>query len=189
MPSFLVLKPEYPHESASNSLFSVKKGEILECPPDYKPSNAFQVCETIEAAEQYIKLISLVRGGTVVKSVEKAEEKGKSQQPTVIYPLFRKVSGLGDEEPSYQLFSRDIHRFLSRDEAEIIADFHAVNLHCNTAARLLEYEQKHFSRKAIMAILEEIVNSEAEEKAGKLKQEELTKEASNGYLDNTLSNP
>jgi len=166
--TFLVLKPEYPHESASNSLFSVKKGEILECPAGYTPDDdSFQICDTKEAAEIYLKLIYLNGGkkGTVAKRSEKAEEKDGSS-PTLTYPLFRKVSGLGDEEASYQLFSRDIHRFLSRQEEEIIADMENVKMHHNTAARLLEYEQAHFTREAIIKILEKEV--EKEEEKGKV---------------------
>lgn len=160
MPPFLVLRPEYPHESASNSLFSVKKGEILECPSGYNPSNSFQVCESHEAAEQYLKLI-----GKAIASQQatKAEEPtGKlSAQPT--YPLFRKVASVGDDEPEYQLFSRDIHRFLSRDEAEVIVDIHAANLHSNTAKRLLEYERKNSARKGIMDALEMILKKEGKD--------------------------
>ena len=161
--TFLVLKPGYPHGSASNSLFSVKKGEILECPVGYEPSSSFQVCDTEEAAKEYIKLISLSgeKKGTVAKRDKKAEE-GKSQ-PTMVYPLFRKVSGLGDEETSYQLFSRDIHRFLSRSEEEIIADIENVKMHYNTAARLLEYEKAHFTRKAIITLLEKGAKTSGEE--------------------------
>jgi hypothetical protein len=159
--SFLVLKPEYPHESASNSLFSVKKGEILECPSGYEPSNSFQVCETHEAAEQYLKLI-----GKAIASQQatKAEEPTGKLPAHATYPLFRKVASIGDDEATYQLFSRDIHRFLSRDEAEIIADIHATNLHANTAKRLLEYEQKHFTRKSIIELLNQIAESEKHEK-------------------------
>ena len=159
--SFLVLKPEYPHESASNSLFSVKKGEILECPPGYEPSDSFQVCETHEAAEQYLKLIGKAIASQQATKAEETPMDKLSPQPT--YPLFRKVASIGDDEATYQLFSRDIHRFLSRDEAEIIADIHAVNLHLNTAERVLEYERKHFTRKAIIDVLEKIVKREGKD--------------------------
>ena len=169
--TFLVLKPEYPHGSASNSLFSVKKGEILECPIGYKPSSSFQICDTKDAAEEYIKLISLKKGkGTVAKRDKKAEE-GVSH-PTVVYPLFRKVSGLGDEEASYQLFSRDMHRFLSRSEEEIISDMENVKMHSNTATRLLEYEKAHFTRKAIIKILEKEVEKDVN--GNKDKEKEAT---------------
>lgn len=158
--SFLVLKPGYPHQSASNSLFSVKKGEILECPPGYIPSNSFQVCETRAAAEQYLILIGKASSREPTKAEEPSKDK-VSSQPT--YPLFRKVASIGDDEPSYQLFSRDMHRFLSRDEAEILNDFKSVNMHKNTAERLLEYERKHFTRKGIIDALEKIVKSEGKD--------------------------
>lgn len=166
--TFLVLKPDYPHESASNSLFSVKKGEILECPPGYEPSDSFQVCETHEAAEQYLKLISKATSHLVSQNTTKAEEHPTDKLSAhATYPLFRKVASIGDDEPSFQLFSRDIHRFLSREEAEIKADIEAVNLHTNTAKRLLEYEQKNFTRKGIVKILEKIVGQNGEEKGGR----------------------
>lgn len=165
MPPFLVLRPEYPHESASNSLFSVKKGEILECPPGYSPSDSFQVCDTRDAAKQYLKLI----GKASSQEPTKAEEPSKDKQPT--YPLFRKVASMGDDEPSYQLFSRDIHRFLSQTEAEIISNIHAVDLHHNTAERLLEYERKNFTRKGIMDALEKIIKSEGKDEEQCLQSE------------------
>ena len=155
--SFLVLKPNYPHESASNSLFTVKKGEILKCPPGYEPSNSFQVCETHAAADQYLKLISKAENLPSKLRTEAEEDK---LPPQATYPLFRKVASTGDAEPSYQLFARDIHRFLSRKEDELIADIHAVNLHCNTAERLLEYERKNFSRKKIVDVLENVLKEE-----------------------------
>ena len=174
MITFLVLKPDYPHESASNSLFTVKKGEILECPVGYAPSNSFQVCETRAAAEQYLKLISKMK--TISKLPTEAEEpSGKLSTPT--YPLFRKVAS-ADGEAEYQLFARDIHRFLARKEGEIIADIHAVNLHRNTAVRVLEYERKNFSRKSIMDILEEIVKAEGKEKEGNIIKDEQTPKTS-----------
>jgi hypothetical protein len=160
--TFLVLKPEYPHGSASNSLFDVKKGEILKCPKGYEPSDSFQICDTEEAAREYIKLISPEKGGkgAVAKRDKKAEEGGS--HPTVIYPLFRKVSGLGNEETEYQLFSRDIHRFLSRAEAAVIEDIEKVKMHHNTAARLLEYERAHFTRNKVMELLDKIHQKESE---------------------------
>jgi hypothetical protein len=156
--TFLVLKPDYPHGAASNLLFSVEKGEVLECPAGYKPSNSFQVCDTREAAEEYIKLAY-----TESSPMSERKQEDKVEGGTPPYPLFRKVSGLGGEETTYQLFSRDIHRFLSREEKEIIADFQDVNLHYNTAVRLLEYETKHFSRKNVISALEVITKRGEEE--------------------------
>jgi len=188
--TFLVLKPEYPHESASNSLFSVKKGEILECPMGYKPSGSFQICDTEEAAKEYIKLISLSgeEKDTVAKRVKKAEEKDGSS-PTVAYPLFRKVSGLGGEESSYQLFSRDIHRFLSRDEKAIIADIEKVKMHFNTATRLLEYEKAHFTRSAVMAILEQSCKKNQEVKVPEEKVSKKKSEDNRDSVEKTKREP
>jgi hypothetical protein len=163
--TFLVLKPDYPHGSASNSLFSVKKGEILECPASYTPSNSFQVCDTRDAAEEYIKLAYTESFPTAERKQEDKVERG-----TPPYPLFRKVSGLGGEEATYQLFSRDIHRFLSREEKEILLDIKNINMHLNTATKILDYERLHFTRKAIIDILEAIIkksDSEKEEKRNK----------------------
>lgn len=160
MPSFLVLKPEYPHESASNSLFSVKKGEILECPTGYEPSDSFQVCETHVAAEQYLKLIGKAIASQQATKAEESSQDKVSAHAT--YPLFRKVASIGDDEPSFQLFSRDIHRFLSQPEEDIIADVHAINLHPNTAERLLEYERKNSARIAIIDIFEKILKKEGQ---------------------------
>ena len=148
--SFLVLRSEYSHEAASNALFSVKKGEILECPAGYKPSKAFLVFVSREAAADHIKTGALSPPST-------EEQKGKSPVPS--YPLFRRVA-TPDGKPVFQLFSRDIHRFLSSHEADIIADMRTINVHKNTAQRLLDYEQKHFSRQAVMNALEAIVKGE-----------------------------
>jgi hypothetical protein len=162
MPPFLVLRPDYPHDSASNSLFSVKKGEILDCPASYKPSDSFQVCDTREAAEEYIKLAYTESFPTAERKQEDKVETG-----TPPYPLFRKVSGLGGEEPKYQLFTRDIHRFLSRKEKEILADFVDVTMHHNTAERLLDYETKHFSRKPVIDFLNDLIGKEDKEEKEK----------------------
>jgi hypothetical protein len=153
--TFLVLKPDYPHDSASNSLFSVKKGEVLECPASYKPSDSFQVCDTRDAAEEYIKLAY-----TESSPMSERKQEDKVERGTPPYPLFRKVSGLGGEETEYQLFTRDVHRFLSREEQEILKDMGDVKLHNNTAERLLEYERKHFTRKAIIDFLNGILKNE-----------------------------
>ena len=163
--SFLVLKPDYPHASASNSLFNVKKGEILECPTGYNPSNSFQVCETRAAAEQYLKLISKLKPKVEAEITSElraeAEEVPRDELlPQATYPLFRKVSSTGGGEPEYQLFARDIHRFLARKEGEIIADIQAIKLHRNTAERVLEYERKNFSRTAITDALENVLKEE-----------------------------
>lgn len=166
--TFLVLKPDYPHGSASNSLFSVEKGEILECPVGYSPSNSFQVCDTRDAAEEYIKLAYTESSPMTDRKQEDEVERG-----TPPYPLFRKVSGLGGEEATYQLFSRDIHRFLSREEKEILSDIRSINMHYNTAAKILEYENLHFTRKAIMDMLEAIVKKSDGEKEEKKNKEML----------------
>jgi hypothetical protein len=140
----------------------VKKGEILECPAGYKPSDSFQVCDTREAAEGYIKLAY-----TESSPMSERKQEDKVERGTPPYPLFRKVSGLGGEEATYQLFSRDIHRFLSRKEKEILADFVDVNLHLNTAVRLLEYETKHFSRKLVIDFLNDLIGKENKEEKEK----------------------
>lgn len=161
MPPFLVLKPDYPHESATNSLFSVKKGEIIECPPGFSPSSSFQVCATRAAAEEYARLAYLKpksESPPPQPTQPPAEGAGRSvSSPPPAYPLFRKVASPAGEPVSYQLFSRDIHRFLSRSESEIIADIQAINLHPNTAERLLAYEQKHFRRDSIITLLKPLV--------------------------------
>jgi hypothetical protein len=163
MPPFLILRPDYPHDSASNALFSVKKGEILECPAGYKPGSSFQVCDTKEAAEEYIKL-------AYTESSPMAERKheDKVEVGTPPYPLFRKVSGLGGEEATYQLFSRDIHRFLSRGEEAVIEDIKNVNMHHNTAERLLEYERKHFTRVKVIDVLEERLEKKGSGREGEM---------------------
>ena len=151
---------------------------MLECPAGYEPSNSFQVCETRAAAEQYLKLIGKIKSKAENISSQEAEDRDELP-PQATYPLFRKVSSTGGGEPEYQLFARDIHRFLSRKEGEIIADIHAVNLHRNTAERVLEYERKNFSRKKIVDVLEKIVKEEAklgEEKKAEGSEKTQTKE-------------
>jgi dihydroxyacetone kinase DhaKLM complex PTS-EIIA-like component DhaM len=92
------------------------------------------------------------------------------ERGTPPYPLFRKVSGLGGEEATYQLFSRDIHRFLSREEKEILLDIGSINMHYNTAAKILEYETAHFTRKAIIDVLEAITKKSEVSKEKKNKE-------------------
>jgi len=161
---FLVLKPDYPHAAASNSLFSVKKGEIFECPVNYKPSTSFLVFESQEAALKYIH-----KDNAEFSPPVQEEQKGKSLVPS--YPLFRRVA-MPDGEPVYQLFARDIHRFLSRHEEEVVQDIRMINVHPNTAQRLLDYERKHFSREAVMNVLDAIVKGELpREEKGKPEEE------------------
>ncbi len=158
MTSFLVLKPGYPHEAASNSLFSIKKGEIIECPPGYKPGSSFQICETREAAEQYIKLAYLTSPPKTF-----TEKRGSSSR----YPLFRKVSS-PDGQVSYQLFARDVHRFLSQREEDVIISLREISIHRNTAKRLLDYESKHFSRQNVIEALKSCIGAQKEKKGAKL---------------------
>lgn len=153
-----MLKPDYPHESASNSLFNVKKGEVLECPPGYNPSSCFRVCESPATAQQYIKTAYTENTMPSVSS----EGEGRSPPPPS-YPLFRKITA-PDGSVTHQLFARDIHRFLARREEEVIADMAASKLQSNTVQRLLDYERKHFSRQSVIKLLEPIANPKSEEK-------------------------
>lgn len=165
MPSFLVLRAEYPHQALSNAVFSVKKGDVLKSPQNYKPSDdLFYIFESREAAIRHIK-----KNADVLPPTLAGEKKGKeSTNPS--YPLFRRVASPSGE-PVYQLFARDIHRFLSRHEEEIIADVHSINVHPNTSQRLYDYERKHFSRQAVMTVLEAIIKGKEEEEVVMTKDE------------------
>ncbi len=174
--SYLVLRSKYPHEAASNALFSVKKGEILECPENYKPSKAFLVFESRQEAVDYLKGVK-----SEVLSPPTAEKK-QDKKFVLSYPLFRRVA-TPDGPPIFQLFSRDIHKFLSGHEEDIIRDIHTINVHKNTAQRLLDYERNHFSRQAIMTALEAIIKGEdrgeegVEQKAEEKVEEKMSSSA------------
>lgn len=150
--TFLVLKADYPHGSAANNLFSVNKGEIMECPSGYKPSSCFSVFNTIEQAEAFLK-------DQAEDTTQPNSQEERVDNPSPSFPLFRKIS-TSDGDTEYQLFQRDIYRFLARHENEVLLDLKALAIHHATAKRLLAYERKHFTRKPIMAFLEGILKGE-----------------------------
>ena len=187
MSLFLVLKPEYPHEGASNSLFTVKKGEVLECPPGYEPSDSFQVCESHEAAQQYIKLAYRTDKASAGVSTSSPDEittsvKERDKSPSPAYPLFRRVSSPDGSEQQYRLFARDVQRFLAREEIDVLSDIQSIKINEKTAQQLLDCELKQSApRKEIVDFLKDIFRSATEE--GKEEEEvekEEVKESSKG---------
>lgn len=178
--TYLVLKPDYPHESASNSLFSIKKGTFLECPVGYKPSSSFQVCETKEAAREYI---NLAYHAEQPDRTTKAGEKDR-HAAAAAYPLFRRVASPTGGEAEYQLFARDIHRFLSQHEEEVLSCMRAINLHKNTAQRLYNYERQHFRRQPVLNFLEAIIKGEEQEE-----KEEVEEPSKGVTTSKTISQP
>lgn len=183
--SYLVLKPSYQHESANNALFSVKKGEILECPAGYKPSSAFHVCETQEDAQAYIKLAystDKVSAGVSISSPDEITSQAKENlgdKPAPSYPLFRRVASPDGSEQQYRLFARDVHRFLARDEIDVISDIQSIKINAKTAQQLLDCELKQSApRKEIVEFLKDILRGSVEE--GKEEREEEVKEVSKG---------
>lgn len=177
--SYIVLKPDYPHGRASNTLFRVKKGEFIECPTGYKPSSAFEVCETQEAAQTYIKLAysteKKVSAGVSTSSPDEitpsVKERSKSSPA---YPLFRRVSSPDGSEQQYRLFARDIHRFLAREEIDVLTDIQSIKLNNKTAQQLLDCELKQSApRKVIMDFLKDILKIHVHEEG---KEKEVEKE-------------
>lgn len=176
---YLVLKPEYSHESANNSLFSVKKGEILECPTGYKPSSAFHVCETQEDAQEYIKSAYAEKKASAGVSntsspddiTSSVKERDKFSSPA--YPLFRRVSSPDGGEQQYRLFARDVQRFLARDEVDVLSDIHSIKINAKTAQQLLDCERKQSARKEIVDFLKDILEGKQEGKEGEAEKEEV----------------
>lgn len=186
MPLFLVLKPEYSHEGASNSLFTVKKGEILECPAGYKPSSAFEACETQEAAQAYIKLAystDKLSAGVSTSSPDEITSNSVKERDnsTPAYPLFRRVSSPDGSEQQYRLFARDVHRFLAREEIDVLSDIYSIKINEKTAQQLLDCELKQSApRKEIVDFLKDILRSATEEGKEEEVEKEEVKESSNG---------
>lgn len=187
--SYLVLKPDYPHESANNALFSVKKGEILECPAGYKPSSAFHVCETQEDAQAYIRLAystDKVSAGVSISSPDEITSQAKENlgdKPAPSYPLFRRVASPDGSEQQYRLFARDVHRFLAREEIDVLTDIQAININEKTAQQLLDCELKQSApRKEILDFLKDILKGAQEDlgKSEKGEKLEQVKKSSQG---------
>jgi len=178
---FLIVKPDYPHAAITNARLNVRKGEIIECPSDYEPSSSFLVFDSRAEAEKYLRslhaasqnLPEATQPATPPPAAEgrsrPSRERGSPSSPPPLYPLFRRVSNV-QGETVYQLFSRDIHRFLSQPEPDIMPDLQRLNIHRNTAQRLLDYEERHFHRPSIIQALKAII--EREEKAESEDEEE-----------------
>ena len=181
MPPFLVLKPDYPHESASNMLFTVYKGEILECPVGYKPSSSFKVCETQQAAQEYVELTYNTKKVGPEGSASISSTTLKSEAKSIpAYPLFRRVFSPDGSEQQYRLFARDVHRFLAREETEVLMDLQSINVNIKTASNILECEQKHFSRIAITDFLNKILTKDASIEPKSEDKEEVVKKSPTG---------
>lgn len=183
--SFLVLKPEYQHESANNSLFSVKKGEILECPTGYRPSSAFKVCETQEDAQEYIESAYAEKKASAGVSNTSSPDEITSpvkerDKNSPAYPLFRRVSSPDGSEQQYRLFARDVHRFLAREEIDVLNDIHSIKLNKKTAQQLLDCERTQSARKEIVDLLNDILKREQEEGKGEWKEKEGVKKSLKG---------
>jgi len=183
---FLVLRPEYPHAAVVNTRFSIRKGEVLECPEDYVPSSSFLVFESRAAAEKFLRanasiFSSCLPAAAKPASTSAAEERSslprkRGLSPPPLHPLFRRVSSISGEVV-WQLFKRDIHVFLSQHESDILPDLLRLNIHKNTAIRLLEYEEQHFRRPAVIEALKAIIAGEKPRFAPDAEDEEETKEA------------
>ena len=185
---FLVLRPEYPHAAVVNTRFSIRKGEVLECPEDYVPSSSFLVFESRAAAEKFVRahasiFSSCLPAAAKPASTSAAEERSslprkRGHSPPPLHPLFRRVSSISGEVV-WQLFKRDIHVFLSQHESDILPDLLRLNIHKNTAIRLLEYEEQHFRRPAVIEALNAIIAGEKPRFApdAEAEDEEETKEA------------
>jgi len=185
---FLVLRPEYPHAAVVNTRFSIRKGEVLECPEDYIPSSSFLVFESRAAAEKFVRshasiFSSCLPAAAKPASTSAAEEsvslsRKRGRSPPPLHPLFRRVSSISGEVV-WQLFKRDIHVFLSQHESDILPDLLRLNIHKNTAIRLLEHEEQHSRRPAVIEALKAIIAGEKPRFApdAEAEDEDETKEA------------
>jgi len=157
MPKYLVLKPDYPHASASNAKFSIKKGEVAVCPPDYSPSDSFCVFDTEDAALKYVQS-TYYQSFPQMRSPAAAPAPASPNKPR--YPLFRRVSAVPSKEVTYQLFARDIYKFLAQPEDDVLADLQNLKIHPNSLKRILKCEQQHFQRPPVIDTLEKLILGE-----------------------------
>ena len=154
---YLVLKPDYPHASASNAKFSIKKGEVAVCPPDYSPSDSFCVFDTEDAALKYVQS-AYYQSFPQMRSPGAAAAAASPNKPR--YPLFRRVSAVPSKEVTYQLFARDIYKFLAQPEDDVLADLQNLKIHPNSLKRILKCEQQHFRRPHVIDTLEKLILGE-----------------------------
>jgi len=159
--SFLVLKPDYPHAGVSNALFSIEKGQVLECPEGYEPpSSVFSVFETEGEARQFIE------------ELKRASTREAEPRPSSAYrpfPLFRRVQSV-EGAHVLQLFDRDVYRFLSREWQDVVIDIHVMKMDRGSLERLLDCEKTHFHRQDVINAIEDRI-----ERAPKAKPERKKK--------------
>jgi len=167
--SFLVVKPDYPHAGVSNALFSIEKGQVLECPEGYEPpSSVFSVFETEEEARQFIE------------ELKKASAREAEPRPSPAYrpfPLFRRVQSV-EGAHILQLFDRDVYQFLSREWQDVVIDINVMKMDRGSLERLLECEKIHFNRQDVInAIEDRIERAPKAKKVTRRKKEKAKTEA------------
>lgn len=164
--SFLILKPDYPHKGgATNALFSVKKGEILECPEDYDPDQkTFLIFETQEEAQEFLNKPKV--------AAPSGAEPRPGYRP---YPMFRRVMSVSGP-PIMQLFERDLHGFLNREWQDVVMDINVMNIERECLERMLKSENKRLRRNDVIAVLKEKIKKAPKAKSLEEKYAEITGE-------------
>lgn len=164
--SFLILKPDYPHKGgATNALFSVKPGEILECPESYDPDpGTFLIFETREEAQESLN------------KPKAAAPSGAEPRPGYRpYPMFRRVMSVAGPAVM-QLFDRDLYGFLNREWQDVVMDINVMNIERECLERLLKTENKHSRRKNVIVIIEDKIKKAPKAKSLEEKYAEITGE-------------
>ena len=167
--SFLILKPDYPHKGgATNALFSVKHGEILECPESYDPDpGTFLIFDTREEAQAHLVTPKAAAPSGAVSPA--------GHKP---YPMFRRVMSVSGP-PIDQLFDRDLYGFLNREWQDVVMDINIMNIERECLERMLKAENKHSRRKNVIVVIEDKIK-----KAPKAKKPEPKKKMTGEEMTN-----
>jgi len=178
--SFLVLKPDYPHAGVSNALFSIEKGQVMECPKGYEPpSSVFSVFETEGEARQFIE------------ELKKASAREAEPRPSSAYrpfPLFRRVQSV-EGAHILQLFDRDVYRFLSREWQDVMIDINVMKMDRGSLERLLDCEKTHFNRQDVIKAIEERIEKAPKAKVARKRKETKTEAKAPGVTTKGFRKP
>lgn len=139
--SYIIVNPKYPHSAVSNSAVRMMKGEIREFHGEFTAApSAFMHFKTRKEAKEYLDANDAPQ---VVKTVPL---KIPARTP------FRSVHSPGGSS-ELSLLESDIHKFLSREGADVLHDIPLLNLKPENAATILAYERQHFHRVAVVDLL------------------------------------
>lgn len=145
---YMIIKPSHPIERISNSLFAIKKGEVMKVPGGYEPSATFQVFN------DYNEAMSTMHNAPIEMPARSKE--GITTTKTISSKLRQVKYPATEDEPErigYMLRDKDIPEFLSHASNDLVSDLKLLD-DIDTLQKLLEVEKKCDKRKTVLEELE-----------------------------------